>query len=155
MKFSGVRPKKRLGQNFLVNAAAAQQIARLCQSDGGADVRTLEIGAGTGILTAALLEQGAHLTAIEIDRELVGLLRSRPELANADIVAADALTFDYAAWAGSQRWIVAGNLPYNIATPLILRLIDLPHGPQSLTVMVQRDVADRFAAAPGTAAYGS
>ncbi len=127
----------------------------MCRSDVSTAVATLEIGAGTGILTEALLQQGGSVTALEIDRELVALLQQRPELAQAHIVAADALTFDYESWAGSRPWIVAGNLPYNIATPLILKLIDLPHGPQSMTVMVQRDVADRFAATPGTAAYGS
>ncbi|MBV9056289.1 MAG: 16S rRNA (adenine(1518)-N(6)/adenine(1519)-N(6))-dimethyltransferase RsmA [Candidatus Eremiobacteraeota bacterium] len=155
IKFSGGRPKKRFGQNFLVNASAARQIARLSQRDAVADVRTLEIGAGTGALTAALLELGARVSALEIDTELVALLRARPELARAEIIEADALTFDYEAWAGSQPWIVAGNLPYNVATPLILRLVELSPGPQSMTVMVQRDVADRFAASPGTAAYGS
>ncbi|MBV9263258.1 MAG: 16S rRNA (adenine(1518)-N(6)/adenine(1519)-N(6))-dimethyltransferase, partial [Candidatus Eremiobacteraeota bacterium] len=135
IKFSGVRPKKRLGQNFLVNTSAARQIARLSQHDADADVRTLEVGAGTGTLTAALLELGARVSALEIDGELVGVLRTRPELARAEIIEADALTFDYESWAGSQPWIVAGNLPYNIATPLILRLLELSRGPNSLTVM--------------------
>ena len=139
----------------MVNAAAAQQIARLSLSDSDPDVATLEIGAGTGVLTAALIEQGARLTALEIDPQLVEVLRSTPELAAADIVAADALAFDYQTWAAGRPWVVAGNLPYNIATPLILRLVEMPHGPQAMTVTVQRDVADRFAATPGTAAYGS
>ncbi|MBV9233574.1 MAG: ribosomal RNA small subunit methyltransferase A [Candidatus Eremiobacteraeota bacterium] len=155
IKFSGVQPKKRFGQNFLVNAAAAQQIARLSQGDAGGGVRTLEIGAGTGVLTAALLQHGAAVTTLEIDAQLVERLRARPDLAAAEIVRADALTFDYGAWAGDGPWVVAGNLPYNIATPLILRLIEMPQGPRTLTVTVQRDVADRFAAAPGSAAYGS
>jgi 16S rRNA (adenine1518-N6/adenine1519-N6)-dimethyltransferase len=70
-------------------------------------------------------------------------------------VAADALTFDYSAWSAKRPWIVAANLPYYIATPLVLRLIEMRDGPGSLTVMVQKDVAERFAAAPATPAYGS
>lgn len=123
--------------------------------DAQPNQRTLEIGAGTGVLTRALLDAGAKLTAMEIDRGLVDVLRARVDLAAAKIVEGDALTFDYARWAGSTSWSVAGNLPYNIATPLLLQLIEMRDGPASLTVMVQKDVALRFAAKPATAAYGS
>jgi 16S rRNA (adenine1518-N6/adenine1519-N6)-dimethyltransferase len=152
---AGIRPKKRYGQNFLVNPSAARQIARLSLRDAAPQTRTLEVGAGTGTLTAALLDAGADLTALEIDPDLVGLLRSRDDLAAARIIEADALTFDYQTWSGGTPWLLSGNLPYNIATPLILRLIEMEDGPGSLTVMVQKDVADRLTAAPATAAYGS
>jgi 16S rRNA (adenine1518-N6/adenine1519-N6)-dimethyltransferase len=152
---AGLRPKKRYGQNFLENASAARKIARLALSDTPPGLRMLEIGAGTGTLTRALIEEGAALTAIELDPGLVALLRSRDDLASACIVHADALTFDYRAWASGQRWNVAGNLPYNVATPVLLRLIEMEHGPDSLTVMIQKDVADRLAASPGTPEYGS
>jgi 16S rRNA (adenine1518-N6/adenine1519-N6)-dimethyltransferase len=152
---AGIRPKKRYGQNFLVNASAARNIARLSLSEASAESRCIEIGAGTGTLTLALLEQGASVTALEIDPELVAVLRARPELAAAHIVMADALTFDYSEWARGQRWLAAGNLPYNIATPLMLRLIEMHDGPDSVTVMVQKDVAQRVTASPGTPAYGS
>jgi 16S rRNA (adenine1518-N6/adenine1519-N6)-dimethyltransferase len=152
---AGIRPKKRYGQNFLVNAPAARQIARLSLAGAPAEMRTVEIGAGTGVLTQALLEEGAELTAIEIDPDLVALLRANGDLNAARIVQSDALAFDYLAWAEGRRWRVAGNLPYNIATALILRLIELEGGPDSLTVTVQKDVADRLAAAPATPAYGS
>ncbi|MGP8101776.1 MAG: 16S rRNA (adenine(1518)-N(6)/adenine(1519)-N(6))-dimethyltransferase RsmA [Candidatus Cybelea sp.] len=152
---AGLRPKKRFGQNFLVNASIAGRIARLALDGAPPQLRTLEIGAGTGALTRALLDEGAQLTAIEIDPELVAVLRSREDVAAAQIVLADALAFDYRSWSGGKPWRVAGNLPYNIATPLMLRLIEMPSGPDSLTVMVQKDVAERFVASPGTAAYGS
>ncbi len=152
---AGIRPKKRYGQNFLVNAAAARQIARLSQAGATPEMPTLEIGAGTGALTQALLEEGAELTAIEIDPDLVALLRTNGELNTAQIIQSDAMAFDYLAWAAGRRWRVAGNLPYNIATALILRLIELADGPDSLTVMLQKDVADRLVAAPATPAYGS
>jgi 16S rRNA (adenine1518-N6/adenine1519-N6)-dimethyltransferase len=83
------------------------------------------------------------------------LFRARADLGGAHIVCADALTFDYAAWSGGRPWRVSGNLPYNIATPLILQLIAMEHGPESLTVMVQKDVAQRLTAQPSTPAYGS
>ena len=82
-------------------------------------------------------------------------MRSREDLAHAQILQADALTFDYAFWGAGRTWIVAANLPYNVATPIILRLIEMQDGPQAMTVMVQKDVADRFVATPGTPAYGS
>ncbi len=152
---AGLRPKKHYGQNFLVNTSAARQVARLSLASAAPNTPMLEIGAGTGTLTLALLAERADVTALEIDPALVALLRSREELAAARIVAADALTYDYAAWSAGRTWRVAANLPYNIATPLILRLIEMNDGPESLTVMVQKDVADRMTAAPGTAAYGS
>lgn len=152
---AGLRPRKRFGQNFLVSTAAARRIARASLEGAVPGLRTIEIGAGTGTLTRALLEESADLTAIEIDPGLVEILRSREDLNAAHIVEADALTFDYAAWSQGAPWRVAGNLPYNIATPLLLRLIEIRPGPQRLTVMVQKDVAARFAARPATAAYGS
>jgi 16S rRNA (adenine1518-N6/adenine1519-N6)-dimethyltransferase len=153
----GLRPRKRLGQNFLTDFTAATRIARLCVSsaDGSDGARVLEIGAGTGALTHALLDAGAAVTAIEIDPDLVALLRSREELRSAEIVHGDALDFDYAAWSQGKAWRVAGNLPYNVATPLIVGFAEMANGPETLAVMVQKDVADRLVATPGTAAYGS
>ncbi len=152
---AGLRPKKRYGQTFLQNVPATRKIARLSLADAPAAVRTLEIGAGTGALTLALLEEGADVTALEIDPDLLAVLQSRSDLERATIVAADALTFDYAAWSRGRPWNVAGNLPYNIATAIMLRLIEMEDGPLSLTIMVQKDVAERFVAAPGTPQYGS
>ncbi|MHB8147492.1 MAG: 16S rRNA (adenine(1518)-N(6)/adenine(1519)-N(6))-dimethyltransferase RsmA [Vulcanimicrobiaceae bacterium] len=151
----GLRPKKRYGQNFLIDRGSANRIARLALEGAGASMRAIEIGAGTGQLTLALLEEGADVTALEIDPDLIALLRQRDDLTKARIVQADALAFDYAAYAGGSPWRVTGNLPYNIATPLMLGLIEMEHGPSSLTVMIQKDVAARLAAKPGTAAYGS
>jgi 16S rRNA (adenine1518-N6/adenine1519-N6)-dimethyltransferase len=150
----GLRPKKRFGQNFLTDPQAARRIARLCL-EAPTPPNILEIGAGTGTLTEALLEEGAAVTAIEIDSDLVELLRSREPLQRARILNADALTFDYQEWAGGERWGVTGNLPYNIATPLILQFAEMERGPETVTVMIQKDVAERITAKPGSAAYGS
>ena len=115
----------------------------------------LEIGAGTGALTVALARLGAELTAVEIDQELVELLRARTDLAGVDLRQADALSFDYAGWAGTRAWRVAGNLPYNVGTPLLIQLAALAHPPELIVAMIQADVADRLLAQPGTAQYGS
>lgn len=138
-----------------MDSGAAHRIARLSLLDAPEHARVIEIGAGTGVLTQALLEEGANVTAIEIDGELVEILRSRPELKPAKIEHADAMEFDYAAYALGGPWRVAGNLPYNIATPLIVNLSEMENGPVTLTVMIQKDVANRLAAKPGTPAYGS
>ena len=149
----GLRPKKRLGQHFLLDGAAAARIAAACVASG--TTRVVEIGAGTGALTRALLDAGAGVTAIEIDPDLVEILRDRPDLAGANIVQADALVFDYDAAAEGEPWCAAGNLPYNIATPLITGWLGAADPPQRIVAMVQRDVADSFLAKPSTPAYGS
>jgi 16S rRNA (adenine1518-N6/adenine1519-N6)-dimethyltransferase len=136
-----------------MDGAAAARIARLAVTEPGQ--RVIEIGAGTGALTRALLTQAAHVTAFDIDPQMVEILAARDDLATATILTADALVFDYAAWAGDAPWIATGNLPYNIATPLMLALADTPNPPQRVVVMIQRDVADRLTAKPGTASYGS
>jgi 16S rRNA (adenine1518-N6/adenine1519-N6)-dimethyltransferase len=151
----GLRPKKRFGQNFLMDASAAQRIARLCVSGAEPGTPVLEIGAGTGALTHALLEEDADVSALEIDRDLVAMLRARDDIGAAHIIEGDAMIFDYGAFGNAKPWRVAGNLPYNIATPLIMTLVEMDGGPESMTVMIQKDVAERLAAQPGTKAYGS
>lgn len=151
----GYRPKKRLGQNFLMDAGASARIARLAAEGISPSARILEIGPGTGALTEALLEIHPDVTAIDIDPDMVRILRSRPELQRAQIVEADALAFDFEAFAHGGPWRMTGNLPYNIATPLMMRLIEMRNGPQTLVVMIQKEVAERLAARPGSKAYGS
>ncbi|MDQ2909044.1 MAG: 16S rRNA (adenine(1518)-N(6)/adenine(1519)-N(6))-dimethyltransferase RsmA [Candidatus Eremiobacteraeota bacterium] len=149
----GLRPKKRFGQNFLTDGAALRRIADLCVTQHGA--RVIEIGAGTGALTGALLERGARLTALEIDSDLVAILRERDDLAGAEIAQGDALGFDYDAATADGPWCGAGNMPYNIATPLIGQWLGLRNPPQRIVAMLQRDVAERLTARPGTPQYGS
>jgi 16S rRNA (adenine1518-N6/adenine1519-N6)-dimethyltransferase len=153
----GYRPKKRFGQNFLMDAGVASRIAQQIVegSPDGEPFRVLEIGPGTGALTEALLHLHGDVTAIDVDPDMVRILQSRTELSRARIVQADALTFDYRDFASGGAWRVTGNLPYNIATPLIMQFIEMDNGPQVLVVMVQKEVADRLAARPGTPAYGS
>src|SRR6202453_3236290 len=117
--------------------------------------RVLEVGAGTGSLTAALLAAGADLTAFDLDDSLVDILRSREDLATARIEHGDALEFDFTEYGGESPWRVAGNLPYNIATPLLIKLAQMERPPERIVAMIQKDVADRLLAKPGSAAYGS
>jgi 16S rRNA (adenine1518-N6/adenine1519-N6)-dimethyltransferase len=115
----------------------------------------LEIGPGTGALTAALVRLGADVTAFDVDPDMVAVLRSRGDLAGADVRQADALAFDYDDWAGDRDWSAAGNLPYNVGTPLLVKLAALPRPPRRIVAMIQKDVADRLLAKPATAQYGS
>ncbi len=136
-----------------MDGGTAARIAKLAVAAPGE--RVLEIGAGTGALTAALAHLGAQLTAFDVDPEMVAILRERADLASAMILRADALAFDYAAYAGDGAWCVAGNLPYNVATPLLTSLAALDRPPERIVAMIQKDVADRLLARPGTPQYGS
>jgi 16S rRNA (adenine1518-N6/adenine1519-N6)-dimethyltransferase len=131
----------------------AARIAALALGDDAP--RIVEIGAGTGALTAALVARGAQLTAFDLDPDMVAVLRDRDDLRGVDVREADALAFDFAAWSEGREWCAAGNLPYNVATPLLIALASLPQPPVRVVAMIQKDVADRILAAPGTAAYGS
>jgi 16S rRNA (adenine1518-N6/adenine1519-N6)-dimethyltransferase len=148
-----LRPKKWLGQTFLMDGGAVKRIAALCVTERGE--RVFEIGGGTGALTGALVRIGADVTAIEIDPDLVAILRERADLAAATILEADALTFDFDTATGDAPWTAAGNLPYNVATPLVLRFLGLANPPRRIVAMLQRDVVDRLVARPATPQYGS
>ncbi len=158
----GVRPSKRLGQNFVVEPGTARKIASLAALEPQ-DV-VLEVGPGLGSLTLALLEAGVgQLVAVEIDRALAGELpltiaSHAPQLADrVAVVTADALQVagrDLAAVSGSLSVLVA-NLPYNVAVPVLLHLLAaLPTLRRGL-VMVQAEVADRMCAGPGSRVYGT
>jgi 16S rRNA (adenine1518-N6/adenine1519-N6)-dimethyltransferase len=152
----GIRPSRALGQNFVADANTVRRIARL--SGAGTGSRVLEIGAGLGSLTLALAETGATVVAVETDRHVVPVLRSVVEPAGVEVVEGDAMTLDLAGLLrdrGAGPWHLVANLPYNIATPLVLRtLVEVP-AVAHLLVMVQREVGERMAAGPGQAAYGA
>jgi len=155
----GVRPTKRLGQNFVVEQGTVRQIAALAGAGPG-DV-LLEVGPGLGSLTLALLEAmaglGARLIAVEIDPVLAaGLPRTiadrAPALADrVDVVAADALAVAELPWAPT---VLAANLPYNVAVPVVLHLLAAFPSLARGVVMVQAEVADRMCAGPGSRVYG-
>ena len=149
----GLAPRRALGQNFVVDPNTVRRIARLA-AVGPAD-RVVEIGAGFGSLTLALRETGAAVTAVEVDRGIVPVLRSVVEPAGVTVVEGDALELDWGALLGDTTWVLVANLPYNVATPLVVRLLEEVPVISRMLVMVQAEVADRLAAAPGSAAYGA
>ena len=150
---SSVSPKKALGQHFLVDENILGVIGRLAELEP-ADV-VLEIGPGLGILTAYLTDRVAHVHAVELDRSLEPQLNERlAGRRNVDIHFGDALELDLAAIAPNARKLVA-NLPYNVATPIVVESLDGLPGLDRWCVMVQREVADRLFARPSTKAYGA
>jgi 16S rRNA (adenine1518-N6/adenine1519-N6)-dimethyltransferase len=144
-----VAPKKELGQHFLVDENILRVIERLAEL-GSADV-VLEIGPGLGVLTRFLAARVAHVHAVELDRSLEPHLRDVPRT---DLHWGDALRLDLGALQPQPRKLVA-NLPYNVATPLVVESLDRLPAIDRWCVMVQREVADRFFAAPRTKAYGA
>jgi 16S rRNA (adenine1518-N6/adenine1519-N6)-dimethyltransferase len=144
-----VRPRKELGQHFLADENLLGVIERLSELDSG-DV-VLEIGPGLGVLTRYLAERVALVHAIEIDRVLAARL---PRLPNVRVEVGDALRIDLAGLDPSPGKLVS-NLPYNVATPIVVESLDGLPSVVRWCVMVQREVADRFFASPGTRAYGA
>lgn len=149
-----MRPSRALGQNFVVDPNTVRRIARLAEVGPGD--RVVEIGAGLGSLTLALAETGASVTAVELDHGLATVLRLVVP-AGVRVVEADALDVDWDALLGTigSQWVLVANLPYNVATPLVATLLDEVPVIERMLVMVQREVAERLAAGPGTKAYGA
>lgn len=143
--------KKHLGQHFLHDPRILGRIAAAVQ--GGPGDQVLEIGPGRGALTAELLARGSTVTAIEKDRELLPELRRR--FPGVRLAEGDALELDWrqVSGAGDRPLLVAGNIPYNITSPLIEKALTPPR-PVRVVFLVQQEVADRLAASPGTKAYG-
>jgi 16S rRNA (adenine1518-N6/adenine1519-N6)-dimethyltransferase len=142
-----VVPKKQLGQHFLVDENILGVIGRLAELD--ADDVVLEVGPGLGVLTRYLSERVAHVHAVELDRSLEPYLRDIG--ANVSLQFGDALQVDL----GSDATKLIANLPYNIATPLLVESLDGLPGIELWCVMVQREVAERLFAVPSTKAYGA
>jgi 16S rRNA (adenine1518-N6/adenine1519-N6)-dimethyltransferase len=150
----GLAPSRALGQNFVVDANTVRRIARLAEVGPGDAV--VEIGAGLGSLTRALAETGAEVTAVEVDRGLVPVLRAEVEPLGVRVVEGDALRLDWTGLlAGRDDWVLVANLPYNIATPLVADLLDGVPAIARMLVMVQREVGERLAARAGDEAYGA
>lgn len=141
-------PSRALGQNFVVDPNTVRRIARLAEVGPGD--RVVEIGPGLGSLTLALAETGASVTAVEIDRGLVEVLRTDVLVGTGvRLVEADALTVDWTDLLDGGPWALVANLPYNVATPLVLDLLDHVPVIERMLVMVQREVAERLVAPPG------
>lgn len=148
------QPRKRLGQHFLHDPAVIARIVEAVNPQPGQ--RLVEIGPGQGALTIPLLAREVALTVIELDRDLAARLMSRPEAGNQlTVVQADALKFDLAGLAPpGGRLRLVGNLPYNISTPLLFRLVAQAEVIEDMHFMLQREVVARMAAPPGSKTYG-
>lgn len=150
-----VTPTKKLGQNFVVDANTVRKIVSAAKVQAGESV--VEVGPGLGSLTLAILETGARVTAVEIDHRLAARL---PQTIEEHGVPADALTvvradaLDVTELPGEPTVFVA-NLPYNVSVPIVLHFMEHFENLQRGVVMVQAEVAERLAAAPGSKVYGS
>ncbi|HEX7097402.1 MAG TPA: 16S rRNA (adenine(1518)-N(6)/adenine(1519)-N(6))-dimethyltransferase RsmA [Acidimicrobiales bacterium] len=163
----GRRPRQSLGQNFVADPNTVRRIVRLAELPPGS--RVVEVGAGLGSLTLALAEAGHHVVAIEIDGDLVPVLRRLVEPHGVRVVQADVMRLDWdellrssteppgtaAASDASQPCHLVANLPYNIATPVVCDVLDDVPAIATMLVMVQREVAERLVARVGDDAYGA
>ena len=149
---TGHRARKRFGQNFLINENVIQNIIRAISTKPGDHI--VEIGPGLGVLTEQLLATRAEVTAVELDRDLITQLEKKfPESINLNLINADALTLNYAE-VHTDKIRVVGNLPYNISTPILFRLLESSSQIQDMHFMLQKEVVNRLAAQPGTSAWG-
>lgn len=149
-----VTSKSKLGQNFLCDPQAAQRIVAALGDISGRTV--VEIGPGRGAITEALAAKAGHLIAVELDPELAAALRGHFSRERVTVAEQDVLEFDFAAAAAAAgtRLQVVGNLPYYITSPILLKLAASHAALDSAVLMVQREVADRVTAAPGSRDYG-
>ena len=143
------QPRKRFGQNFLVDEKIINQIILTISPKHNDNI--IEIGPGKGALTFPMLDHLNSLNVIEIDRDLVALLKSKKEN-KLEIYEADALNFDFGVI--DNKFRVIGNLPYNISTPLLFHLLDYRDKIIDMTFMLQKEVVDRIVASPGNKTYG-
>ncbi len=146
----GHRARKRFGQHFLRDQTVIDRIVAAIAPQ--TDEPIIEIGPGEGVLTGPLLESGAKLTAVELDRDLTAHLRQQfPSL---DVVNTDAVKADLAEIAGQRRFKLVGNLPYNVSTPILFHALDNAALVERMVFMLQREVIDRMVAQPGSKTYG-
>lgn len=154
VKRGGPALKHSLGQNFILDPALQRELAQL--TGLGPEDEVLEIGAGSGMLTQALSAQVKHVTAVELDREMIPYLKAAVlSCSNVDVVQADILRFDWQAFAEAHgAFHIAANLPYHVTTALLTRLtrLELPIG--SMHLMLQKESAEKLCAGPGEEGYG-
>ena len=147
------RPRKRFGQNFLHDPLVIQRIVQVINPMPGQ--RLVEIGPGQGAITLPLLRACRQLEVVELDRDLIQPLAEKTATAGELVIhQQDALRFDFRSLAKGEKLRTVGNLPYNISTPLLFHLIAQSDAIQDMHFMLQKEVVDRMAAAPGSGDYG-
>jgi 16S rRNA (adenine1518-N6/adenine1519-N6)-dimethyltransferase len=149
----GIRPSRALGQNFLADPNTARRIVRLAELQP--DDRVVEVGPGVGSLTLVLADAGVHVCAIELDRHLVPILEEVVEGRDVEVVQGDGLRVDWEARLGPKPWVMVANLPYNVATSVVVRALETAPMIKRMLVMVQREVGERLAAGVHDDAYGA
>ena len=155
LRARGIRPSKALGQNFLVDRHVLDRIVAAADLPPGA--RVLEVGAGLGVLTSALLDAGARVTAVEKDPALQPILRERlGARPGFELVCGDALELDYAAlFAPGACTRLVSNLPYSVGSRVVVAAATCPRPPERMTLLLQKEVGDRFAAPEGAPGRGA
>ncbi|MDJ0777783.1 MAG: 16S rRNA (adenine(1518)-N(6)/adenine(1519)-N(6))-dimethyltransferase RsmA [Gammaproteobacteria bacterium] len=147
------RARKRFGQHFLHDRDVIERILQALDPRPGQSI--CEIGPGRGALTVPLLQRCRRLTAIELDRDLAARLPAQAAAhGELELIAADALDFDFHQLPGAGSWRLVGNLPYNISTPLLFHLYQSLERIEDMHFMLQKEVAARIVAEPGTSSYG-
>lgn len=150
----GIHMSKKLGQNFLIRRSVVDEIVAAAELTAGEPV--LEIGPGIGTLTQGLAQSGAAVTAVELDRRLLEVLDTTlAQYNNVRIIHGDVLKVNIPEIMNHKPFKVVANLPYYITTPIIMSLLEMKLPIERLVVMVQREVAERMVAQPGTKAYGA
>ena len=154
VKRFGLHMSKKLGQNFLIRHSVVADIADAARLEPGSPV--LEIGPGIGTLTQALAETGAAVTAVELDTRLRPVLdKTLEHYPNVRIIHGDIMKIDIEETMGHQPFTVCANLPYYITTPIIMKLLEQKLPIERIVVMVQKEVAERMTARPGSKIYGA
>lgn len=147
-----VKPKKFLGQHFLKDLSIAQDIANTV--DACPDIPVLEVGPGMGVMTQYLIPKKRDLKVVELDYESVAYLKENFEELNGSIVEADFLTLDLNEIFNGKQFVLTGNYPYNISSQIFFKMLDYKEIIPCCTGMIQKEVAERIAAAPGSKTYG-
>ena len=150
----GIRTQKRLGQHFLVDEQVVRGIASALELKPGMPV--LEIGPGIGTLTQFLAMTGAQVTAVELDRRCIEIMGTTLKAyENVRVVQGDILSLDFMELMGPDPFYIAGNLPYYITTPIVMKILEDRMPVDQMVFMVQKEVADRMVSGPGTKDYGA
>ena len=147
-----VRPKKFLGQHFLTDLGIAQDIADTVDACAGLPV--LEVGPGMGVLTQFLLRKDRQLKVVELDRESIAYLHANFPNLEGNIIEGDFLKMDLHQVFGGQPFVLTGNYPYNISSQIFFKMLDNKDLIPCCTGMIQKEVAERMAARPGSKTYG-